>query len=325
LFGLPVADDMPGRPLLEAFDTTPPLSNLPSWESADDKRDPRAEDRWPVDAAIEQLVALGYADHMSAEAATYRDRAIRQQHINLAYVHLNNGHPEKAIALLEPLLDESVNDAVIQVALAEAHFKAGDFDRSEGLAFLLIGQGEDRPLVRLLHAHTAISRGDTARALEYLAALERSDAVDARLSMLTGQTFLRLRHFEAAERHYRRSIEIDGRLAAAWRGLASALLAQKKYQPAAEAALEAVGFNYDHGAGHYLLGVGLACIGRIDRAVSAFETCIRVEPGAVLAHRWLDRIHTLATGDHERAQYHRARAAELTAARPASEPASSRA
>ena len=32
LFGLPVGEDMDGRPLLEAFETTPKVETIPSWE-----------------------------------------------------------------------------------------------------------------------------------------------------------------------------------------------------------------------------------------------------------------------------------------------------
>jgi predicted AlkP superfamily phosphohydrolase/phosphomutase/tetratricopeptide (TPR) repeat protein len=326
LFELPLASDMPGRPLLEAFEDTPALRHIPSWEATDAGRnhlDHSPDESQLAAEAISHLSALGYLDAASKDLLPHREGAIRLQQVNLAHVHLANGRPQEAIALLEGLLADHPDDLSVQLSLAEAHFKAGNYDQSEGLAFLLVGRGEDRPLVRLLHANTAMSRGDTARALGYLAAVEQSEAVDARLSMMTGQGYLRLHRAEDAERQFRRALEIDGRLAGAWRGLTTALLAQKKHQEAAAAAMEAVGFDYANGNGHYLLGVALACSGRLDRAVNAFETCVRVQPQAVQAHRCLDRIHTHVTRDHERALYHRERASELTPAASARQPAAS--
>jgi Flp pilus assembly protein TadD len=180
------------------------------------------------------------------------------------------------------------------------------------MAFVMLSEGHDRPLVRLLHANVAIQQGDRDRALKYLQALEATTAVDARLFSLMGHTYLTLNMLEDAERHFRRAVEEHPRSAPAWTGLATALLRQQRYRDAADAALEAVGYDYANSHAHYLLGVAL-CGGRFfRRAMTAFETCLRLEPRTVRAHRWLDRIHTHVTGDHERATFHRRQASDLT-------------
>ena len=35
LLGLPIGEDMDGRPLLEAFETPPPVETIPSWEEVE--------------------------------------------------------------------------------------------------------------------------------------------------------------------------------------------------------------------------------------------------------------------------------------------------
>src|SRR5260370_18125225 len=62
LFGLPVGDDMEGRPLLEAFTQPVTPSRIPSWEQVPGEcgmHPPgQHEDPWEAQEALNQLVAL---------------------------------------------------------------------------------------------------------------------------------------------------------------------------------------------------------------------------------------------------------------------------
>ena len=63
LFGLPVGEDMAGKPLVSAFQEAPRVEHIPSWDAVpgDDGRHPPGHELDPFEskAALDQLVALG--------------------------------------------------------------------------------------------------------------------------------------------------------------------------------------------------------------------------------------------------------------------------
>jgi len=206
--------------------------------------------------------------------------------------------------------------------LGRSYFRTGQFERSKRITDDLIRGPESRPLAHILRANTCIWQGNQAEALDHLLKAEEVQDSDPNLCVLVGQAHLRLRRPGDAEVSFRKALNMEPRAARSWRGLSTALLTQKRYREAAEAALEAVGLDYANAGSHYLLGVALARGGSIDRAVQALETCIKIQPKAFLAHRLLEAIHTNATGDMERARLHRESADVLMAPRPpAAEPA----
>ena len=63
LYGLPVGEDMDGKPLLDAFEQPPEVKTIPSWDAVPgaDGRLSREQQFDPLTAkeAMDQLVALG--------------------------------------------------------------------------------------------------------------------------------------------------------------------------------------------------------------------------------------------------------------------------
>ena len=59
------------------------------------------------------------------------------------------------------------------------------------------------------------------------------------------------------------------------------------------------------------LGVALARLGHRQRAMLAFETCLSMLPGLVVAHRWLAALHSQPGGDLDKAIRHRSLYAQL--------------
>ncbi|MBE7158244.1 MAG: alkaline phosphatase family protein, partial [Rhodospirillales bacterium] len=64
LFGLPVGQDMDGRPLLEAFENPPPLKTVPSWDDVPGEggahKPGQSIDRDQAQELMQQFAALGY-------------------------------------------------------------------------------------------------------------------------------------------------------------------------------------------------------------------------------------------------------------------------
>jgi tetratricopeptide (TPR) repeat protein len=94
--------------------------------------------------------------------------------------------------------------------------------------------------------------------------------------------------------------------------LSVALPRQNQVEPGIEHALMAVGLRHDFPQAHFQLGAILSRRGWYDRAVQAFELTLRMQPGFLLAHRYLSRIHS-HLGRLEKARQHREMADQLVA------------
>lgn len=87
LFGLPVGDDMDGKVLAQAFEETPAVRYIPSWEevAGDDGRHPPHTRLDPVAAheALEQMIALGYIERPNENREIAVENTIRELRYNL--------------------------------------------------------------------------------------------------------------------------------------------------------------------------------------------------------------------------------------------------
>ncbi len=125
--------------------------------------------------------------------------------------------------------------------------------------------------------------------------LEEAEKAEPRLPGLhiqIGRAYLRMKRWEDAYRAYRKAIEIDGDSALAHEGVAAALLRLGRPTGAAEHALIAVGLLHHFPRAHLRLGVALMRLRMYERAVEAFETCVKIAPRSVAAHRRLASIYT---------------------------------
>jgi predicted AlkP superfamily phosphohydrolase/phosphomutase/tetratricopeptide (TPR) repeat protein len=390
LFGLPVGDDMDGRVLVQAFDETPAVERIPSWEQvpgecgmhpADLRMDPAA-----AQAVLQQFVALGYIQQPTENQEKAVQTAVREANYNLARVYLDSRRPQDALPLLQNLVKGS-DEARFRQHLAQCHYMLGQRqeakriledlianppkppERSQaapdqaadveaqpataqagiepfpGLAVSVNGHavtqieggahapGEGvptpadpatagkapdspapaspRPWVDWLMGVIQFEEGNTEEALACLLSAEKADPHLPNLHLRIGETYLRRRQLDDAERAFRRALEIDGDSAEAHLGLAQLLLRKRQNEDAAEESLVAVGLQHFLPLGHYCLGVALARLGHPHRATVAFDTSVSMLPGLVNGHRWLAALHSRPGGDREKAATHRQIASDL--------------
>ncbi|HEV2381588.1 MAG TPA: alkaline phosphatase family protein [Terriglobia bacterium] len=168
-----------------------------------------------------------------------------------------------------------------------------------------------RPWVDWLMGVIQFEEGNTDEALACLLRAEQADPRLPNLHLRIGETYLRRRQLEDADRAFRRALEIDGDSAEAHLGLAQVLLRKRQNEDSAEESLVAVGLQHFLPLGHYCLGIALARLGHPHRAAVAFETSVSMLPGLVNGHRWLAALYSRPGGDHGKATAHRQIASEL--------------
>ena len=110
IIGLPVGEDMDGKPLVNIFEDTPGIRTIPSWDEVpgDDGRHPPDALIDPMEAkeALEQLIQLGYIDRPDENREKAARECVRELRYNLARSYMDAGLYTEAVSVFEELVDE---------------------------------------------------------------------------------------------------------------------------------------------------------------------------------------------------------------------------
>ncbi len=242
LFGLPVGEDMDGRVMVDAFEETPGIDRVPTWEDGSEAA-VKDEAFAPTDrAAVEQLVALGYLDALSVDAEANAAAVEWEAALALAKVYLSSQRPSLALPLLEASYAERPSDPRATALLAQCLYTVG---RAADCAALLQEHSTaetGNPVMRAIllgSAWLALGRQEDAQA--QFARAEALAPGNAEPVVLRGEGYLALSDWDAAEDTFRRALAADADHVRAHDGLAAAHLGKRRFHEAAQSALEAVG------------------------------------------------------------------------------------
>jgi len=329
LFGLPAGQDMPGRVLVEAFETAPSLERIASWESelesvpGDAGMHPAGYTMPLSDAELllRQFVDLGYIDELKKDHQAAAADCERERQWNLARVYTSSLRFAEALPILESIHAQSPERGDYALALAEAQRRVGLRDEAAETVERAIANHRDTPAAHMILGNIAYEQGRLPDAMAELLLAEQGGPRLSELNMLPelhtslGFAWLAQRKWRDGERAFRRVLEIDPHSAPAWHGLAFAFLKQGQLESAVEAALTSAAYQHGSSRAHFVLGVALLRLGRRPRAIQAFETCLALQPPLQAAHRVLARIHPdpARAAEHLRAsrEFARHRQAEL--------------
>jgi len=155
LLGLPVARDMEGRPLVQAFERDVAkrprqheIEWIDSWDSVPGEcgmHPPGAHaDPWEAQDVLQQLVNLGYLENPGDNAQQAIARATADRNFNLARVYTEKGKLDEAAALLEELLKEFPDEPNFTLRLAYCRYQLGQLSECRALVERLIQQTKVR-------------------------------------------------------------------------------------------------------------------------------------------------------------------------------------
>lgn len=106
IYGLPIGEDMDGKPLLSAFETPPAIETIASWDEIDEgdagMLPPEAQ-LDPVEAqeAVRQLIELGYIDEPDENQEKAVDDTLKELRYNLARSYQGAGYYREAAEIYE--------------------------------------------------------------------------------------------------------------------------------------------------------------------------------------------------------------------------------
>lgn len=312
IFGLPAGEDMPGRVLHNAFETTPKTDRIPSWENVNGNSGQHPgelrEDPWAASEALAQLVELGYLEAPGEDEAAHAVRVTRESRFYLARVFLTTERPGEALPLLQQIFEESPATLRFGIRLVQCYNRLGRIaEAREALDKLRASQVNEHANANLdyLDGILLLAEHKPRRALEMLRKAESVQLKAPSLAIQIGQTYLRLKYWADAERAFIRALSLDSENPRAHHGLALAALRQGDYETAIDEALTAVTLMHHFPAAHYHLGEALMLSGDYVNAVKAFSVCLALRPNMRKAHLWLADIYETQLNLPETAIKHR--------------------
>jgi tetratricopeptide (TPR) repeat protein len=320
-FGLPVGADMEGRVLREAFTEPPEVLSIPSWEEAGGPP-PRRSTLSEADqkAVLDQFVALGYLDAIPDDPTQAAAETERENQWNLARACMDGGRLEQALPLLEDIYFQHPERADYAQTLARCQLRLGLLGEATDTIEACLDSFGQTETAHLIRANIALEKKDYTTALEHLDVVRERAPRDLQLLTLLGQALLRLRRWEDCVAVCRTALEVDPDNAAARLGLTRCELALGQPEEAMDHALEAVGLQYGHPQGHFLLGVALCRLKRFPEAIQALKVALKLAPRLFPAYRFLafalresgkpqaaldmqlTQIHSVAEAARERSQ-----------------------
>jgi hypothetical protein len=124
LFGLPIGTDMDGKPLVNALENNPQVQYIESWdlllgECAMHPPNLRV-DSVESQAAIQQLVELGYIEAPDANVEEAVQQTVKELNYNLARSYIDANHHAEAIPILEELWEKYPDEGRFGVNLLQS-------------------------------------------------------------------------------------------------------------------------------------------------------------------------------------------------------------
>jgi predicted AlkP superfamily phosphohydrolase/phosphomutase/tetratricopeptide (TPR) repeat protein len=149
--GLPVGEDMDGKPLIEIFNQKPTIKTVPSWENIpgecgmlpDEKRDLDPEHSAN---AIRQLIDLGYIEDPGDDIKISVERTVDELNYNLAQVYYGTQRFLLAKPLLEKLFEKKPYQGRFAFRLADCYADEGNYEMVEKVLDILKNKAEKKIL-----------------------------------------------------------------------------------------------------------------------------------------------------------------------------------
>ncbi len=309
LLGLPVGRDMPGKPLLQAFEEPPEVEYVDSWEEIegecgmhppDIQRDPIAEQ-----AAMQQLIELGYIEKPDEKVEKNIERTVTESRFYLARVYMNRNNFDEALPILEVLYKKQPDQVRFAFNYAKCLDNLGKLGEAHEVVRRIIeNEKKEYPQLFLLQGTLEYEKGNYEKSLEYLRKAEEADSKLPQLYRQIGFVYLQMRRSKDAELAFYKALDNDPEDAHTHYGLSLVMARLRRYEESAECALNAIGLLYNYPLAHFRLGVALVRLGKYDRSIEAFEVSLRMAPGLMEAHRFLKFIYLYKMNNRAKAEMH---------------------
>ncbi len=273
VLGLPVAEDMKGHVLEEAFTgdfrEAHPMQSVPTYETGPwDRGDEIVVDKAAGRKMEEMLRSLGYIGGGAGDTTSTADKSLPnvEQAVNLAVVYRKQHRYEEAVKELQKVLEHDPSNVEGRFNLANTYAEMGRLDDAAAIFAALVKDDPDDPRNWENLALTEARRGKVKEALKvYDDGLARHPQW-APLAAGRGYALHRLGRDGEAMASVDHALEIDPRLADAWYYKGAILYDEGRFPEAKRALQRALELNPLHDQARSTLSLTLQRMGHGDEA-----------------------------------------------------------
>ncbi|MEZ4988431.1 MAG: alkaline phosphatase family protein [Saprospiraceae bacterium] len=296
LFGLPVAEDMDGKVLLQAFEDPAEIQTIKSWENikGNDGRHPEhlAIDKEDAKEELRQLIELGYVEDPGENGAAAIKATLDENNYNLSRAYINGGEWEEGIKILEQLHAENPETPRFAVRLAHAYQTTGQFKNARKIVdHIREVQDRESPQLDILEGTLLLAEQRYKLALDLFQKAEREGGEQPHLQLRIANAYMQLNKLAEAENAIHKALKSDPESERAYFTLGLIHYNSLRYEEALGAFLDAIGLMYAQPTAHYYVGETLAQLGEYEKAIDAFEVCLKLVPSFNAARQRIIQIY----------------------------------
>ncbi len=277
LFGLPVGNDMQGKPIFQAFAETPQIETIPSWEDIAGCTGQHPPDQQidPLDGAqvLKQLAALGYIDDPGEDKEKAAQATIRENQYNLAQDYIDANLFLQAQAILEDLWAAWSDEIRFASQLVTCYFNLELYDKCR------------KTIAQIVEAQKRIAQKAAEKLREFENRLEKDK--DLKLSDAEKREIGQLR--SQANPDVFKICYLEGLV----------LFAEGSHPEAIERLEKLLGLNPRLPAIHLHIGSIFLKVKAWDKAQQAFKKSLDIDPDNAYAHLGLCRYYLAQKRDAE--------------------------
>ncbi len=297
LLGLPVGDDMAGRPMLQILEQAQDVSTVDSWENIDGN-DGTHDSAMIVDpvaelAAMKQLETLGYLEPETGGKQEILEKTTNEIRFNTGRSLLSLNKFNEARTELEAVVVAQPRRLEAAFQLAQCYQALGENDNCRKLIESIANSEFDdrtvesrnafiKPQLDYMFGMLELNQGNHSSALEKFLAAEKQmgDRPSRDFYKNLGNAYLRMENWDHCRKAYERALSIEPDDPQSLHGLAIVALNNNRSQDAVDLALESLQLLFHQPRVHFHLGLACWQLGELDRARQAFETCLKIRPNA---------------------------------------------
>lgn len=311
LMGLPVGRDMAGRALTQVFEKPFEPELIDSWEgkgrSPSDADSPSRSapplDPFAEQAALQQLIDLGYLDPLSPDRQRALDAATAEYNYNCGCSLMHAGRSADAVVRIELAHAFDPQRLGVALSLADCYLKCRRFDDCRRLVdYIAAGNCfetglEDRskrigPQLDMIYGLLEFGLGNLESAHAHLLKAEQAADRNSGVHAALGDLYLQMKKFDDAARAMSAALAIDPDDLAALNGMTVIHLDAGRDDLAISCALHSLELLYHQPRVHYLLGLAMKRNGNLKRATEAMEISLRMDPRNPDAAKQLEWLRT---------------------------------
>ncbi len=296
IFGLPVAEDMDGKVLTNAFEETPNIETINSWENIKGADGTHSEavtqTKEELNEELQQLIDLGYIDDVGDDVDAAVKSVKDENDYYLARSYIDGQKWKEGIEILERLHKDNPTSSRYGIRLANAYQGLGKLKAArQVIDHVRTHHDRESPKLDLLEGNLLIAEERYQKALDLFQKVEKEAGTNAQVKLQIANAYLKLNRHDDALISTQNILEFDNENVYAYHTLGVCFYRLGRYEEAVEAFLQAIGLLYYLPTAHFHLGESLMALERYEDAAEAFETCSKLAPGMNVVRQRLISIY----------------------------------